>query len=157
MARNGQKEKDKPRPLPSHIFHPSQSISSPCQSSKHRNPTTSCRKQPMKCKEGDGAAEESAVRRWNWRESTAKGMFSRSGLHVLCMWATLFVYSNARSTAETVGMYAVLLRARSHVSPMSWQSRPIILLSLLLSPVPGAPFSYIHQKNIKSVQTFTIY
>uniref|UniRef100_A0A0E0ED18 Uncharacterized protein n=1 Tax=Oryza meridionalis TaxID=40149 RepID=A0A0E0ED18_9ORYZ len=32
----------------------------------------------------------------------------------------------ARSTADTVGMYTVLFLASSHVSPISWQSRPSI-------------------------------
>lgn len=45
----------------------------------------------------------------------------------------------ARNTAETVGMYAVLLRARSHVSPISWQSLLNILLALL-SSCSAVPF-----------------
>ncbi|KAG7034940.1 hypothetical protein SDJN02_01733, partial [Cucurbita argyrosperma subsp. argyrosperma] len=36
----------------------------------------------------------------------------------------------ALRTAETVGMYAVLLRASSHVSPISWQSLLNILVAL---------------------------
>lgn len=67
----------------------------------------------------------------NCRESTANGMFSWSGLHVdSCGGCALYIM--ARNTAETVGMYAVLFRARSHVSPMSWQSRLNILLALSL-------------------------
>lgn len=65
----------------------------------------------------------------NCRESTAKGMFSWSGLHLL-RWGGCGLYIMALNTAETVGMYAVLLRASSHVSPMSWQSLLIILLPL---------------------------
>lgn len=65
----------------------------------------------------------------NCRESTAKGMFSWSGLHLL-RWGGCGLYIMALNTAETVGMYAVLLRASSHVSPMSLQSLLIILLPL---------------------------
>lgn len=74
----------------------------------------------------------------NWRESTAKGMFSWSGLH-LDSWGGCELYIMARNTAETVGMYAVLLRARSHVSPISWQSLLNILLALL-SSCSAVPF-----------------
>lgn len=67
----------------------------------------------------------------NCSESTAKGMFSWSGLH-LDSWGGFALYMVARNTAETVGMYAVLLSASSHVSPINWQSRLNILLALLL-------------------------
>ena len=62
------------------------------------------------------AADESAFS--NCRESTANGIFSWSGLHFdSCGGCAL--YMMARNTAETVGMYAVLLRASSHVRPIS--------------------------------------
>lgn len=75
----------------------------------------------------------------NWRESTANGMFSWSGLH-LESWAGYVLYINALNTAETVGMYAVLLRARSQVSPISWQSLSNILFTL--SPGSLVPFRW---------------
>lgn len=64
-------------------------------------------------------------------ESTAKGMFSWSGLHVDSCGCALYI--TARNTAETVGMYAVLFRPRSHVSAISWQSRLNIFFALSLS------------------------
>lgn len=75
----------------------------------------------------------------NCRESTARGMFSWSGEQV-DLRGGCALYMMARSTAETVGMYAVLLRASSHVSPISWQSRPSILLALSPSPPSLSPF-----------------
>lgn len=76
----------------------------------------------------------------NCSESTASGMFSWSGLHVdSCGGCALYIM--ARSTAETVGMYAVLFRASSQVSPMSWQSLLNILLALSLVDLsPAVPF-----------------
>ena len=53
----------------------------------------------------------------NWSESTASGMFSWSGLHIDSSGCALYMI--ARSTAETVGMYAVLFFASSHVNPIS--------------------------------------
>lgn len=54
----------------------------------------------------------------NCSESTASGMFSWSGLHLdSCGGCAL--YMMARNTAETVGMYAVLLRASNHVNPIN--------------------------------------
>lgn len=50
----------------------------------------------------DGGAELAGMW-WNWRESTARGMFSWSGLH-LDWWGGWVVYMTARSTADTVGM-----------------------------------------------------
>ena len=49
----------------------------------------------------DGGHEDRAFP--NWRESTARGMFSWSGLHLDSCggWA---LYMIARKTAETVGM-----------------------------------------------------
>jgi hypothetical protein len=54
----------------------------------------------------------------NCNESTAKGMFSWSELH-LDSWGWCALYMMARNTAETVGMYAVLFLSNSHVSPIS--------------------------------------
>ena len=97
----------------------------------------------------DGGDEDSSFS--NCRESTASGMFSWSGLHVDSCSGGCALYMMARNTAETVGMYAVLLRARSHVKPMSWQSLLNILLALSvvgLSPVPFLypPFSCRYQQ-----------
>lgn len=78
---------------------------------------------------------------WNWRESTAKGMFSWSGLHLL-RWGGCGLYIMALNTAETVGMYAVLLRASSHVSPISWQSLLSILVPLAVVAFSSFPFLY---------------
>jgi len=93
---------------------------------------------------------------WNCRESTAKGMFSWSGLHLL-RWGGCGLYIIALNTAETVGMYAVLLRASSHVSPMSWQSLLIILvpLSVVVFLFPPLTFSCksTHQ-NLKQKTRF---
>lgn len=75
----------------------------------------------------------------NCRESTARGMFSWSGLH-LDSWGGCTLYMMARRTADTVGMYAVLFLARSHVSPMSWQSLLNILLAL--SPPSSVPLPF---------------
>lgn len=73
----------------------------------------------------------------NCKESTARGMFSWSGLHLdSCGGCAL--YMMARNTADTVGMYAVLFLASSQVSPMSWQSLLNILLAL--SPPSSVPF-----------------
>lgn len=47
----------------------------------------------------------------------------------------------ALKTAETVGMYAVLLRASSHVNPISWQSLLNILVALSVVLVSRAPFT----------------
>lgn len=82
-----------------------------------------------------GAAEESYLS--NCRESTARGMFSWSGEQVDSRGGCA-LYMMARNTAETVGMYAVLLRASSHVSPISRQSRLSILLVRSL-PSPSSP------------------
>ena len=69
----------------------------------------------------------------NCIESTAKGMFSWSGLHFIsCGWA---LYITARNTADTVGIYNVLFLPNSHVSAINWQSRLYIFLSLSLSLV----------------------
>lgn len=84
----------------------------------------------------------------NCSESTANGMFSWSGLHLdWCGGCTLYIM--ALNTADTVGIYAVLFLASSHVSPMSWQSLLNILFALslgllVLSPVPFLypPFNY---------------
>jgi hypothetical protein len=106
--------------------------------------------------EMDGGDEDSDFS--NCRESTASGMFSWSGLHVdSCGGCAL--YMMARNTAETVGMYAVLFRASSHVSPMSWQSLLNILLALSfvgLSPVPFLypPFSCGYQQYTDSILVF---
>ena len=106
--------------------------------------------------EMDGGDEDSDFS--NCRESTASGMFSWSGLHVdSCGGCAL--YMMARNTAETVGMYAVLFRASSHVSPMSWQSLLNILLALSfvgLSPVPFLypPFSCRYQQYTDSILVF---
>jgi len=62
-------------------------------------------------------------------ESRARGMFSLSGLHV--GWLGVGVlYMRALSTAETVGIYAVLFFASNHVSPINLQSLLYILLVL---------------------------
>ncbi|KAL7000273.1 hypothetical protein U1Q18_001421 [Sarracenia purpurea var. burkii] len=66
---------------------------------------------PVICAGGDD--DESAFS--NCRESTARGMFSWSGLH-LDWWGGCALYMMARSTAETVGMYAVLFRASNQSS-----------------------------------------
>jgi len=62
-------------------------------------------------------------------ESTARGMFSWSGLHLgwLGGWV---LYMRALSTAETVGIYAVLFFASNHVNPINLQSLLYILLVL---------------------------
>lgn len=79
----------------------------------------------------------------NCRESTASGMFSWSGLHLeLDWWGGCTLYMIARNTAETVGMYAVLFLASSHVSPISWQSLLNILLALSLVSWCPVPFLY---------------
>lgn len=89
--------------------------------------------------EKDGDDEDWAFS--NCKESTASGMFSWSGLHVdSCGGCAL--YMMARNTAETVGMYAVLFRASSHVSPMSWQSLLNILLALSVVGLSPVPFLY---------------
>lgn len=96
----------------------------------------------------DGEDEARAF--WNCSESTANGMFSWSGLHLDWCTAGCALYMMALSTADTVGMYAVLFLANSHVSPMSWQSLLNILLALslglvLVSTVPlwYPPFSCV--------------
>lgn len=91
------------------------------------------------------------------KESTASGMFSWSGLQV-DSWGGWAVYMMARSTAETVGMYVVLLRASNHVRPMSWQSLLNILLALsLLVPFFFVPVTWNYQSRQRtlylSVQT----
>lgn len=87
---------------------------------------------------------------WNCRESTAKGMFSWSGLHLL-RWGGCGLYIIALNTAETVGMYAVLLRASSHVSPISWQSLLIILVPLSVVVFLFPPLTFSCNPSIKKI------
>lgn len=67
----------------------------------------------------------------------------------------------ARNTAETVGMYAVLLRASSHVSPINWQSRLNILLARSLLSRPSSFVRFLpslvnckNNHNQRAIQTF---
>ena len=84
------------------------------------------------------------------KESTASGMFSWSGLQV-DWWGGWAVYMMARSTAETVGMYVVLLRASNHVNPMSWQSLLNILLALSLLLFFFVPVTWNYQSRQRTI------
>lgn len=102
----------------------------------------------------DGDDEESVFSTCS--ESTAKGMFSWSGLHFAsCGGCVLYIM--ARRTAETVGMNVVLFRASSHVSPISWQS--LVNILLVRSPsssscvwVPFLPSPFNYRRKIKQIK-----